>query len=333
MHIGLLTSLTAPNSAYRGLPLLELERHGHTVVRGMKGTEMRLDELSGCDVVHIHRYHERRVRDAVRRLRDAGTAIVWDNDDDLADVPGLRRKDALRSQQAQAEMRAIAGLAHVVTTPSAVLAQQYRAWGAAHVEVVENYLPVWYAVDAPPPPGEGVTIGWAAASEHRYDFEQLGLRDVLLELLDAHRHVRVVSVSLDLGLRAERYRHQPTLQYPDLASCVATFDVGIAPIADIPFNRARSNVKLKEYAAVGVPWLASPIGPYAGLGSREGGELVSDDGWRAALARLVENGRLRRKLAARGRKWASGQTVTANLGAWERVLTLAVERSRPARTA
>lgn len=332
MRIGVLTSLTQLNAIYRGLPLCELAARGHDVVLAMDGEQLRPEMVRGCDVVHVHRFHEARMRQIAEDLRAAGTAIVWDNDDDLTEAPGRRGKGALESQRREAGMRAMIRLADVVTTPSAVLADQYRAWGAAHVEVVENYLPASYAVGAAPP-HDGVRIGWAAALEHRFDLVELGLREVLIDLLDARPDVHVVSVGLDLGLPSERYRHQPRVQYPELGRLVAGFDVGIAPLADVPFNRARSNVKLKEYAAAGVPWLASPVGPYAGLGRRQGGELAADGEWPAALDRLARDARRRRKLAARGRKWAAGQTVAANLSAWERALTQAVERSRlaPAR--
>lgn len=331
MRVGLLTNLTEVNSAYRALPVLQLQTRGHTLCLGMQGEQLRHEALHGCDVVHIYRYHDRRTRRLAEKLRAAGTAIVWDNDDDLSNIPGERRKGALHSQQARADMSAMVRLADVVTTPSRTLAEHYREWGAEHTEVVENFLPADYAVGAPVSASSGVTIGWTAAGEHRFDLLHLGLREILLELLDARPELRVASIGIDLGLPRDRYRHYPILQYPDLARHVATFDVGIAPIADVAFNRARSNVKVKEYAAVGVPWLASPIGPYAGLGSRQGGELVPDDQWRAALDRLVGNARLRRRLSARGRKWAEGQTVAANLTVWERALSLAVERARQSR--
>jgi hypothetical protein len=129
-------------------------------------------------------------------------------------------------------------------------------------------------------------------------------------------------------LRDPRYRHIARVRFDELAEQVAPFDIGIAPIADIAFNRARSNVKLKEYAVVGVPWLASPVGPYVGMGEQQGGRLVPDDGWYEALERLVLKERERRKLAKRAARWGSGQTVSRNVGHWEAALSEAVERAR-----
>jgi hypothetical protein len=38
--------------------------------------------------------------------------------------------------------------------------------------------------------------------------------------------------------------------------------VGIAPLLDTPFNRCKSNLKLLEYGAVGLPTIASNVTPY-----------------------------------------------------------------------
>jgi glycosyltransferase involved in cell wall biosynthesis len=218
--------------------------------------------------------------------------------------------------------------AHVVTTTNETLAGNYRAWGAECVHVIENYLPDYYRAAAPPAPHEGLVIGWVAAAEHAHDYRQLELKETLRRVLDRHPHVRVVSIGIDLGLARERYQHRQLVQYQELADEVAQFDIGLAPIIDIPFNRARSNVKVKEYAAVGVPWLASPIGPYAGLGEKQGGRLVPDDGWEAALERLITSPRERAKLAKRGRKWAESQRTRANVKAWERAVQEAAARAR-----
>ncbi len=112
---------------------------------------------------------------------------------------------------------------------------------------------------------------------------------------------------------------------------IASFDIGIALIDDIPFNRARSDVKVKEYAAAGVPWLASPIGPYAGLGEKQGGRLVADDDWFAALDRLVRKERERHKLAKRAASWAREESLERNLHRWEAVMVEAAELARRGR--
>ncbi|HEX7291463.1 MAG TPA: hypothetical protein VF250_10085 [Conexibacter sp.] len=326
MRVAVVTSRRVVNSVYRALPLLELRRLGMDVVVDDEGRALSAGQLRGFDVVHLFRYHEDIVRRTVRTLRLTGSAIVWDNDDDLSD-----ERNRTLTRRTNAHVTEMLQLAHVVTTTSPVLADLYRAWGADEVHVVENYLPEEYAGERPPR-GDGIVVGWTAAGEHADDLRALGIRATLERLLAAHPDVRVASAGLQLGLRSERYAYTELVQYHDLARYVAGFDIGIAPIADSPFNRAKSNVKLKEYAAMGVPWLASPIGPYAGFGEQQGGRLVPDGRWFEELDRLVRDERARRKLGRRGAKWGGSQRLRRNLGGWHAAVLRAVERAgAPAR--
>ena len=328
MHVVVAAATSIVNAIYRGMVLADLRRLGHRVEIDLNGDALIAGRVQRADVVHVHRYSERQTRRAVARLRDRGAAIVWDNDDDMTGSP-VKRKGGMNAQQDQAEAARMIELADVVTTTSEYLAEQYRSWGAAEVHVVENYIPPEYAAGraAAAPRDETVTIGWVGAGEHYYDYEQLGLRATFERLLAAHPQLRVASVGVRLGLPAERWRHIPLAEYTELPRLAAAYDVGIAPIVDIPFNRARSNVKLKEYAAMGVPWLASPIGPYAGLGERQGGRLVADDRWHEELERLIVERRARQKLAKRALKWGESQRIHHNVRAWEVPLKRAVERA------
>jgi glycosyl transferase family 1 len=328
MRIAVLTSRDWVNSNYRAFPLVTLRTRGHEVQLDWDADKRLPAGLTRFDVVHAYRLNTPEVRRALSQLRERGVGIVWD-DDDFAGLPTLRG-DAIRSQSFRADMAKILKLAHVATTPSPVLAEHFREWGGQRVRVVENFLPGTYAPPAAPPRnGAGaITIGWIAAVEHVYDLEQLGITDTLKRLLAAHPQVRIESVGVNLRLPPERYEHLYRLQYADLAERVATWDIGIAPLANIAFNRAKSNVKLKEYAAAGVAWLASPIGPYEGFGEQQGGRLVADDGWYEALERLVLREKDRRKLVKRGRRWATTQTVAANLDAWEGAMSEAAEAAR-----
>jgi glycosyltransferase involved in cell wall biosynthesis len=313
-------------------PAQALQERGHEVLVVREGDDARTDALpSACDVLLVHRLHSANVLRAVHALTTAGSAFVWDNDDDLTDVPpnprGSVKRGGLRSQMTAAELAGAIGLADLVTTPSSDLAQRFRAGGAQAVTVVENYVPDAFA-RVSRPAHDGVTIGWVAGYEHIYDLRELGLRDVLRRVIDEREDVRVVSVGLDLSLERDRYRYMPMVHYAQLPPLTAEWDVGIAPLADVSFNRARSNCKLKEYAAVGTPWLASPVGPYLGLGEREGGRLIADEEWHAALLRLVDQPRERAKLAKRGRKWARGHAMSRNVKRWEAALGEAVQRRR-----
>ena len=71
------------------------------------------------------------------------------------------------------------------------------------------------------------------------------------------------------------------------------------PLTNIPFSLGRSNVKAREYAAAGVPWLASPVGSYVDLGGDQGGWLVEDDKWFEAMDALIRAGRERQAGQAR----------------------------------
>jgi hypothetical protein len=328
MRIAVLTSRDWVNSNYRAFPLVALRGRGHEVMLDWDADKRLPGGLARYDVVHAYRLNTPEIRRTLSQLRERGIGIVWD-DDDFAGLPTLSG-NATRAQGWRADATKMLKLVHVATTPSTVLGEHFREWGAQRVRVVENYLPGTYAPQrAPRRDGDAtIMIGWIAAVEHVYDLEQLGITDTLRRLLDAHPQVRIESVGVNLRLAPERYRHLYRLQYAELAERVATWDIGIAPLADIVFNRAKSNVKLKEYAAAGVAWLASPIGPYAGFGEQQGGRLVADDGWYAALERLVVRERDRRKLVKRGRKWAATQTVAANLDAWEGALREAAQLAR-----
>src|SRR5262249_32157520 len=155
-------------------------------------------------------------------------------------------------------------IADVVTTPSTVLAEKYRELAAPDVRVLENRLPREF-VGQKHVSHDGVVIACLAALEHRVDYDRLGLRETLTRVLDAHADVRLLTVGLGLGIAPERTEHIPSVAFLDLVRVLARADIGIAPIVDTAWNRARSNVKLKEYAAAGLAWLASPVGSYVGM--------------------------------------------------------------------
>lgn len=57
------------------------------------------------------------------------------------------------------------------------------------------------------------------------------MRAVLQRLLDARPEARVISIGAALGLDGPRYTHIPSVNFFELTTRAADFDVGIAPLA------------------------------------------------------------------------------------------------------
>jgi glycosyltransferase involved in cell wall biosynthesis len=83
-------------------------------------------------------------------------------------------------------------------------------------------------------------------------------------------------------------------------------DVGLAPIADEPFNRARSELHWLEYAMAGAPTVASRLmggGPYEVIRDGEDGLLARNKSeWRAAIKSLAQSPARRLEIAGRARE-------------------------------
>jgi hypothetical protein len=299
-----------------------LERRGHEIVWPSDSGELELPRVRGCDAVHVYRLAGEERRRAFLELAQRGTVVSYDNDDDYTAVPKespqYKSTGGLTGQRIFASTVKVARAARCLTTTNDWLAKKYQRAGVEHIEVIGNYLTP--GVARPRLNHEGLVVGWVAGKEHYADLTRIAIADALRRLVAQYSFVRVESIGVDLAL-AERYSFDGFVPFADLPGRIGGFDIGIAPLADIPMNWGRSDIKLKEYAASGVPWLASPIGPYAELGERQGGRLVADDEWFEALERLVTKPRERRRLARTAKRWAKHQTIEAAADRWEHLFT------------
>ena len=307
-----------PSATYRAVaPMTTLARRGNLVASyELEDPAPTDDELATIvadfDVAFFSRFDERdeAVRTA-RRLSERGMPLVWDYDDDVVRPERRATFDAMKET------------VDVITTTNDTLADRYREMGARAVVPIPNFL-TRPSLSHPRRRHEGTVLGYIGWVDHQDDWDRLGLREVVEDLLDVHGDLRVECAGpLDLGL-PERCHSYGALAFHQLPQAIAGFDLAIAPLVDKPGNATRSDIKLKEYAVVGVPWLASDYGPYAGYGEDQGGRLVADDGWFDAINDLLCDGKAQRKLAKRGQKWAKDLTLDRNASSWLDALNEAV---------
>ncbi|HXE44068.1 MAG TPA: hypothetical protein VN635_02610 [Conexibacter sp.] len=314
-----------PSSNYRAIfPLTELARRGHLIATYYEEQDLTPSDeelavvLEDFDVAYIGRYVQPAAVKLARRLTAGGMGVVWDNDDDVV------------RPERRAGFDGMAEVVDVITTTNEALAERYREYGARTVVPIPNFL-TQGSLMTPRRKHDGIVLGYAGWIDHQDDWNALDLQAIVEDLLDVHPELRVESVGpIDLRLPRDRYTARGPLPFDQLPQAVAGFDVAIAPLIDKLGNDTRSDIKLKEYAIAGIPWLASPYGPYVDFGEEQGGWLVEDDKWFEALNALLSDAKTRKKLAKRGQKWAKDQTLERNaplwLGAFEQAMALAQER-------
>jgi len=338
MRLGFAYRNEQVNAFYRAyLPMVTMHERGHQVVEVLqeRGTPLPVEQLLACEHVHIHRpLLTEDGDDCIARLRAAGVSVGVDDDDDVGSAPPeleplLLGRSLERAKVDFERLLARAPQMDLFTTPSDAIADRFEAAGADDVLVIDNYLPGAFA-RVEPQGHQGIVIGWHAANEHRLDVDALGIDRELLRLLEAHDDVHVVTLGIDLGIAHPRCRREDFVPIERLTQRLADFDVGIVPIANTGFNRGRSNVKAREYAAACVPWLASPVGSYRHLGEDEGGRLVEDGEWFDALDELVRARRTRARQAKRAKAWARRETIWNMAGVWEQGFADAIAGVRAA---
>ncbi len=122
-------------------------------------------------------------------------------------------------------------------------------------------------------------------------------------------------VSLDVVGVSDRstnwYRAIPVgdehANYPDYAKLLSTmarrWDVGLAPLQEGPFNWAKSDLKLLEYGALGLPAVASPSPAYRRTAPKLGGVIAADtEEWLDSIRAMAKSRKMRLRRGAQARR-------------------------------
>lgn len=275
-----------------------------------------------ADVYVFQRVTHRWLVEVIKYIRARGTAVVVDVDDDLSSIhpnnpaflaihprsEGQMFEGASEpSQHSWNNLPAVCAVASLVTVSTPALLPIYAPHGRG--VVLPNYLAPHYYAAQPERDHDDVAIGWPA-SIHSHPDDPYVVGPGLARVLGPG--VRFVTGGEPEGVgRAFQLDHDPTsLGYVDLhdwPAALATLDVGLAPLADTRFNRAKSWLKPLELAAAGVPWVGSPRDEYRRLHELGCGALAErPKDWHRELRRLVVDAGWRSELAARGRDVAAG---------------------------
>ena len=200
-------------------------------------------------------------------------------------------------------------LADMVTTTTPILANVYKKYND-NVVILPNCidLDLWKPLDLKF--SDEIRLFWAGGSSHYEDW--MMMTEVLPVIMDKYPQVKLVFLGLwDFAFRdiaperVERHDWVHMSAYPyKVASLNPT--IGMIPLVNNQFNKAKSPIKWIEMASLEVPCVTSLVSPYKEIGTPHNGVFIennSPNGWVKGLSLLIEDSILRSKMGGYAKRY------------------------------
>jgi glycosyltransferase involved in cell wall biosynthesis len=281
---------------------------GIHLIQGTQSDKIFTERVSEADLVLIQRdfpIHQQAYERILSLARTQSKPIVFDLDDLLLGLP-VNHPDRQSHYYASSLFPMLRCIleADGVTAVSTTLADIIRPINP-NVWVLHNYLndDIWDLTPVEEVNDDVITIGYMGGDSHAPDFDLI--IPVLDELLQSYQNrlaLKLVGMSPFSKLQdlpnVEWFPFQ--FNYTDYTKFARklNFDVMIAPMWDIPFNRSKGSMKFQEASALSIPGVYSDTLPFQEqVNHGENGYLVTTpDEWRYALVKLIEDKSLRRQM-------------------------------------
>jgi hypothetical protein len=297
-----------------------------------------LPQVGSADTIVLNRPLDPGIAEQVRLWVADGRRVIVDMDDDFdAVVPGHR----IHGRYTTEHLHKACAAASVVTCTTPALVAKY---GYGHGELLRNRIPESYLsvtrrsrvdLDGRPTMDDGLWVGWyGSLGSHPNDPAAAGggvgraMNGVPgAQFVFAGPEKDAVRLGAILELQRD-VRPLGFFSMHGLIQVIAEFDIGIVPLEQSPFNDAKSALKGLEFAAVGVPVLASPTPEYQAA-EIQGGcvTAATPSDWRDTLELWLNHPDARAERAQHGRAWAAGNTIEQHADEWRAVWYLGEQAS------
>jgi len=302
-------------------------------------------------IIVVQRMTDSKAYEGIEQARSIGKKVIFELDDYTSAVAPNRKAFQFWSPMGPnfARCMKIMQNCDAVQTTTNRLRNEFVLWNP-QVGVLPNYLdrtlwdvPAWTAThwdNYYKKKNDGIIrIGWVGASGHYEDLqmvEQIITKlchkypNVHFCLMGSHgesskgpnlfRNITPTTAACSHcgeGGQLEKIPGIEILYYPSkLKECA--FDIGIAPLIETSFNQCKSDIKIKEYAALGIPVVATRMKPYS-ESVKEGytGFLASTGKeWFDYLELLIKDKELRHRLGRNQYRWYRENTIDKHIHEW-----------------
>jgi glycosyltransferase involved in cell wall biosynthesis len=255
-----------------------------------------------CDIIFMQRQFGRPWEDAIRYWQSQGKKVVYDLDDVYERIPILNLRPEYHIMNNRETLRSVARIINKVDAVT-VSTKPLQRWveglknnplQRGNIHHLKNTLDfsMWPVPDFQSHIGKKpFVVGYAGSESHKIDLSELGGSLNMVK----NKYGDQVMFGFFGFMLPEFWSLQPQVafkvgtSFQDYPATLASlgFDIGLAPLKDCFFNTYKSELRILEYAALGIPTIASNIEPYAAMVDQchDLGVLVNNNGrrWYSAI--------------------------------------------------
>jgi len=271
----------------------------------------------------------------LKQLQGVGKSVVYETDDLLSSLPNWNPAKDKVCETREAYRAHMIGAADglIVSTPELAEALGRKNQSAVCLNGIDTDL---WPMKVQAQRQDDVRIIWAGSATHEADLE-LVVKPLQRVLKRYGKKVRltfvgyappgftcayeragtsVVNISPEWRDQVSLVRGCPVMKWPEHLAAQGA-NIAIAPLVDHEFNLCKSELKVLEAWALGIPVVASDIAPYRrALDHGVNGRLVpaNPDLWFQELKNLIEDPKERERLAGNGLGKLKSQYAMASVG-------------------
>jgi len=245
--------------------------------------EVSRDDISlDCDVIYMQRNMGEQTPFQILEARANGQVVINDIDDVIWDVDERNyAHDNLETPGNTTEnyMRALEASSAVVASTDYI--KDHLLETNPYTATIKNYIDLNRFTKRVHKDGP-IRVGWVGSTAHRSGDLEI-LKPMGSEFRWVHGGHAEWTPYFGDEIGAKNVITFPSCLhrlYPKMFK----FDVGVVPLTDVPFNIGKSYLKGLEYAAAGVPFIASDVGEYSKFSM--GLLAATEDDWRAQIHQL-----------------------------------------------
>ncbi|AXS79202.1 glycosyltransferase [Dechloromonas sp. HYN0024] len=225
-------------------------------------TQAEIARLAPSTVI-VQNYIHNMALESLDEWRSAPTCpfVVYALDDLISDMDKNNPFRENIPPNARARLKYALARCDRLVVSTEFLAETYRHL-IPDIRVVPNRLEqdIWRPLDSLKRTGKKPRVGWAGGSTHQGDL--MLLKEIIEQTRDEADWIFFGMCPDEIRpLLAEYHDLVPFSEYPKFLALL-NLDIAVAPLAQIPFNQGKSNLRLLEYGSLGLPVVCTDIDPY-----------------------------------------------------------------------